>query len=201
MYAIVLWLIFPFILSFYNVRQNGVRYIIEFYAPLSLIAAYGFDGFIRQFATSFTKKVIIITLFVLYLFFTLIKIKPYYLNYYNGLVGGTKGVYDKRLFHIGWWGDGGKEVLKYLAHNAPKGSVVAFQTNPHHTFMPELTQYPTQNIKFVKYEKGGNYDYVVVNYYSEIRQGYKTSELNSLYELKHTIWADGAKLVKIYKRK
>lgn len=201
LYALVIWLVFPFILSFYNVRQNGVRYIIEFYVPLSLIAAYGLDSFIKHFARSYNKQVLLLALCFLYMLFTLIKIQPYYLNYYNGLVGGTKSVYEKRLFHIGWWGDGGKAVLEYFNREAPKGSTIAFQTNPHLTFMPEMTKYPTKNLKFVKYEQDKNYDYVVVNYYSELREGFSTSELKPNYMLIHTVWADGAKLVKIYKHK
>ncbi|PIR79714.1 MAG: hypothetical protein COU25_03820, partial [Candidatus Levybacteria bacterium CG10_big_fil_rev_8_21_14_0_10_35_13] len=40
-YCLIIWFLFPFTQSFYAWRMHGVRYIIEIYAPLSIIAALG----------------------------------------------------------------------------------------------------------------------------------------------------------------
>ena len=57
LYALLIWFCLPFIQSFYNFRHHGVRFIIEIYAPFSIIAAIGFDYVVRKFTnTSFSHR-------------------------------------------------------------------------------------------------------------------------------------------------
>jgi glycosyltransferase involved in cell wall biosynthesis len=196
LYALVWWFVIPFIQSFYNFRQNGIRYIIEIYAPLSLIAAIGFTSFTEYFTRSVRKKIILSLLLFTYLFIILFHITPYYLNYFNEVVGGTSTVYAKKLFPIGWWGDGMRETGLYLEKNIPTGSNVGLEIVPKHTL------YQPKDLVFKDYNiSGKEYDYVVVNSYAVIRTFFDESVLAKDYTLIHTISADGAPLVHIYKHK
>lgn len=195
LYTMVIWFIFPFILSFYNFRQHGIRYIIEIYAPLSIIAAIGFET-ITSYLTkkTFIKIVYFIPVFI-YLFIILFRITPYYLDYFNILVGGTKNVYEKKLFQLGWWGQGVGESAEYLSKNVPKWSKIGLAISPT-VVMPYL---PNQKVS--KYQENIRYDYVVVNYFNIVREGFDDSEIVKNYKPEYFVMADGAKIVTVYKRK
>jgi len=188
--VIFLWFAFPFIQSLYPFRQSGLRYIIEIYPPFCLITAIGLD-----WIKNLKEKVLILFLLIVYLFVVLIKITPYYLDYFNELVGGPKTVYAYHLFDLGWWGQGEKEAAQYIASHAPKGSTIGLALDPIHTMQtfPEFT--------FIPYDKNKTYDYVVVNYFATIRGGVDEAPIQKKYKLVYTVYADGAELVHVYKRR
>lgn len=193
--SLLAWFLFPFVQSFYNFRQHGIRYIIEIYTPFSLIAAIGFD----YIASRITKKTIIkIILFIpvaIYLFVVLVKITPYYLDYFNIVVGGTKNVYEKKLFQLGWWGQGIREAANYLISNAPKGSRVGIAISPINS-IPALSDF-----NVYEYKDGQRYDYVIVNYFHVLREGFDDSSIKLNYKEMYNVKADGAQLVTVYERK
>ncbi len=194
-YSLILWLLFPFLLSFYPNRQQGIRYIIQICIPLALIAAMGFETVVSKFVKNMHYKFLLLLILFLYLFIILWRITPYYTDYYNILVGGPKGVYEKGLFHLGWWGHGIKEAFDYLDANTLKGATVGVATSPTH-ITPEL---PGRKISFYKNDQ--TYDYVVVNYYNVVREGFDDSKIKSNYKVVYSVKADGAHLVEVYKRK
>lgn len=49
-------------------------------------------------------------------------IHPYYLDYYNQLVGGIRGAANK--FFVGWWGEGLGEAVDYVDKHAMENSIV-----------------------------------------------------------------------------
>lgn len=195
LYSIVVWFLFPFVQSLYNFRQHGIRYIIEIYAPLALITAVGFDYIAGKITRKILFKSILFIPVVIYLFLILIKISPYYLEYFNIVVGGTKNVYEKKLFQMGWWGQGIREAAYYVATNAKKGSTVGIALSPA-TVMPKLESH-----KVSVYEANKEYDYVIVNYYNIIREGFDDSQIRKKYTPVHHVLADGASLVTVYKHK
>lgn len=194
-YMLIFWFLVPFLLSFYSWRQHGVRYIIEVYAPLVLISAVGFEMLIQKFIKQEKYKIFFLLLLMTYMLFLLIQIKPYYLNYFNLLVGGTKNVYDKRLFQLGWWGEGIREGAFFIKSVAPYGSRVAFAVSPKHT-IPSLS-----GLTVEQYKTGEKYDFVLVNYYNIIREGFDDSKIKKKYRLIHQVKTGGASLVFIYKSK
>lgn len=194
-YSLVVWFTIPFIQSLYNFRQHGVRYIIEIYAPLALISAIGFESFISLFFKSFRIKLLFFIPVVIYLFLTLLSISPYYLDYFNGLVGGPKKVYEKKLFQMGWWGQGLREASLYIEKNAPKGSQVGLAVEPASSVMPQ------ENIHFSTYTDRKRYDYVVVSYYAIVREGFDDSSVKKNYKPVYNVLANGAALVTVYKHK
>jgi hypothetical protein len=203
LFSLLLWFAFPFIQSFYPWRVHGVRYIIEIYAPLSIIAAIGINyllEFLKQ--TGLKVKMLAFILTFLYLLIIIMQVKPYFLDYFNVLVGGSKGVYTKQYFELGWWGQGLGEAGSYLQTHAKKNSTIALFISPLHVFPPIKNQrlIPIDPNKGI-YNPKVKYDYVVVNYFHVLREGFNNSGIKSDYKLIHQVVVDGAPLVDIYERK
>lgn len=195
MYSLVIWFIFPFIQSFYNFRQHGVRYIIEIYAPLSLIAGIGFNYLLEKF----TKKILIKSIFFIpvfiYMFVIIFRITPYYLNYFNIVVGGAKNVYEKKLFQLGWWGEGGREAALYLKTSAPKGSAIGIAHEPFAS-IPKIN-----NLKIEPYKENKKYDYIIVGFFHIIRHEFDDSKIRKNYVSVYSVIADSAHIMEVYKKK
>lgn len=194
-YSLVVWLCFPFLMSFYHTRAQGIRYIIQITIPLALIAGLGLETILKIFTKKIIYKIIALCLLFIYQFLILWRITPYYIDYFNILVGGAKGVYERRLFHLAWWGEGLKEAFDYLKNNTPEGTIIGTATSPNHIF-PYLP-----GKKVVEYENGKKYDYVVVNFYHIVRIGFDDSLVKRDYKVVYSVKADGAHLVEVYKRK
>ena len=94
---ILLWFLLPFSLSFYSWRQHGLRYIIEIYPAIALISALGFDYLVNKLTNVNIKKLLYFTPIFIYLLIVLWQVKPYYLDYFNELVGGVNNVYNKNF--------------------------------------------------------------------------------------------------------
>src|SRR3989344_720750 len=195
LYSIVLWFSFPFILSFYPKREQGIRYIIQICAPLAILAALGFETLVNKLTKKVFYKLLAIVALFIYLLIILIRITPYYIDYFNVLVGGAKGVYEKKLFHLAWWGEGSLEAMNYLAKNAPIGASIGLATTPSHTFPP----LPKRIVE--PYNPNKKYDYVIVNFYNVVRIGFDDSQIKRDYEVVYSVMADGAHLYEVYKRK
>lgn len=195
LYVLVIWFSFPFIQSLYNFRAHGIRYIIEIYAPLSLIAAYGFEFIINKITKKTVNKIVLCSLLIVYLMSVLIRISPYYLDYFNVVVGGTKTVYEKKMFELGWWGQGLREVGLYLNSYSPKGSKIGLAVEP----LSSIPKLP--NLKASLYKEGESYDYVAVGYFNIVREKFDDSFVVSNYKWVYSVKADGAEIIKIYKKK
>lgn len=194
LYILVAWFLFPFVQSFYHNRQQGIRYIIQMYVPMAIIAAYGFEMLISKFVKQQRKKLLFFIPIIIYLFITLAKITPYYIDYFNGLVGGAKGVYEKKLFHLAWWGEGEREAGLWLERNVPNKSLIGLAIGPTHV-LPK-----TSRLSYENYQQGKKYDYVVVSFYEVVRMGFDDSEIQKNYKIIYSVKADGAHLVDIYQR-
>ncbi|MCL4418577.1 glycosyltransferase [Patescibacteria group bacterium] len=192
---IALWFLLPFGLSVYSWRQHGLRYIVEIYPAIALIAALGFDTFIQRFTRNQFSKLLYFIPVIVYLLLSLWYIKPYYLDYFNELVGGTGTVYKYNLFQMGWWGQGEREAGLYLRKNAFQGSDVGLALSPEHTF-PRF-----DNLKYSIWSANKKYDFIVVNHYHIIRDGFDDSIIRKNYNLAYRVKADGATLVYVYKKK
>jgi len=193
--AIIAWFLVPFLLSFFHYRTNMVRFIIEFYAPLSILAAIGLENLIKRFTKNLVLKYALIIPVFIYLSLILVSITPFYLNYYNELVGGTKNVYEKRLFFLGWFGEGLKAPGMYLANSAPKKSLIGLALNPEHVL------YKVSSLNYETFNPSKKYDYVVVNDYFITRNGFDVNLLKEEYYPIYEENAGGAILASVYKHK
>lgn len=195
LFSFLIWFALPFIMSFYSWRQHGLRYIIEIYPAIAIIAAIGLDSFFSKFTYKQQLKLLYFIPIIIYLFFTLRNIKPYYLDYFNELVGGTNTVYKYKLFQQGWWGQGIREAGLYIKNNVPKGSAIGYALSPDHV-LPRF-----DGFKYEKWSKNKKYDYVLVNYYNIIREGFNDDPIKKNYKLIYQVRADKAVLVFIYSKK
>lgn len=200
-YSVIAWFYLPFIQSFYNFRHHGVRFIFEIYAPLSIIAAMGFIYIANKLSKKVIYKGVLFSGIILYMVIIIFKTSPYYLDYFNEFVGGVKNVYEKGLFQIGWWGQGLREAGYYLEDNVNKNSSIALFISSPHVFPP----LKNQKLIFIDpkkpYDSKIKYDYVVVNYFHVLREGFDDSGIKQNYKLIHQVKVDGASLVNIYKKK
>lgn len=231
-YAILAWFLLPFIQSFYHFRMHGVRYIIQVYAPFSILAAIGLERIIqlischpgRSVATDrillkfhgilslnkvslqndkLFKRVLgtLISLgLAIYFFFIFRNIQPYYLDYFNELIGGTKTVYRYNLFELGWWGEGGREAGEYIISHAKNNAKIGYKLNPFSSLLQ------SNKLQYFIFNKKEKYDYVVINYYEYQKVGYNNvdsladySFIKHYYNHVYTVYAYGAELYNIYK--
>ncbi len=189
------WFILPFIQSFYHDRTNGIRYIIEVYVPMSLFAGMGVELLIKRWNKKVEVKVLAIITVVIYLLIVDASISPYYLSYFNQLLGGTSNVYQHKWFPLGWWGEGQRDAANYLVSNGFPGMKVGLQLVPKYV-IPDI-----QGVQFEYYNPAYKYDYVVVNYLSDIRNNFDEKSLQKNYKLVYSTFAAGAPIVNVYKHK
>lgn len=195
LYSILLWFILPFSLSIYSWRQHGLRYIIEIYPAIAIISAVGFNTILDKFKIKEKLKLFYFLPVIAYLFISLWQIKPYYLDYFNELVGGVNTVYKYNIFQTGWWGQGLREAGIYLRSNASGGSRIGLAISPEHT-LPKFN-----DLKYSNWSANNKYDYVVVNNYHVIRDGFNDLPIRKDYKPIYFVRADKAVLVTIYKSK
>jgi 4-amino-4-deoxy-L-arabinose transferase-like glycosyltransferase len=193
--AITLWFLIPFLMSLFSHRQMMVRYIIEFYAPLSLLAAIGLESLVNKFTQKHSLKYLAVAFLAGYLFLILLQISPYYLDYYNELVGGTNGVYKQKLFFLGEWGQGLRNPGMYVATHASKDDVIGLALNP------KTTLYQSPQLTYEDFDAKRKYDYVIVNTFNVLRLGFDESILQKDYRIVYEEKADKAVLARVYKRK
>ncbi len=193
--SVLVWFLLPLTLSIYSWRQHGLRYIIEIYPPLCIVAAIGFNAIANKFNIKDKLKLFYFLPMAMYLFVLLLQIKPYYLDYFNELVGGVNSVYKYRLFQIGWWGQGIREAGLYVVNNAPYGSTVGLAVSPIHSSVP------MPHLKAEQYNGVKEYDYVIVNYYNILREGFEDSQIRKNYFPVYSVRADKAILATVYKHK
>lgn len=195
LYIVMLWFLVPFAMSFYSWRQHGLRYIIEIYPAIALISAFGFDFIVAKFTKKKLYKVFIFIPVIIYLFITLWNIKPYYLDYFNEVVGGTSTVSKYNYFQTGWWGQGLREAGLFVNKNASLGAMVGLAISPEHTLLE------SDRLKYFTWLPEQKYDYIIVNRYHIIRDNFDDSLIRRNYELVYQVKADGATLVYIYEKK
>lgn len=194
--ALIIWFLVPFIMMLFHHRQNMVRYIIEIYTPVALLSAIGFEHLIKLFTNNkIIKYFAIIPLFA-YLFYILLNLTPYYVEYYNELVGGTKNVYENKLFFLGWFGEGLKKSGEYVAENSRKGSNVGLKIQPYHSAL-----YKIPSLHYEEFTPKHRYDYVIVNYYAVVRLEFDEKILEKDYKIVYAEKAADIDLVHVYKHK
>jgi predicted membrane-bound dolichyl-phosphate-mannose-protein mannosyltransferase len=194
------WFLTPFLATFSDFKQDGIRYVIAFIPALSLIVGYmaiwifGYLKF-RLLKIVFVAVVTIGLLYPLMLFF------PYYLDYYNLASGGPKQAYDNKTFEVGWWGEGGPAAVRYINQHAPRSGVVRINFAPAHVLIKFRNDLRLEQ----NYVPGNHDDFILVNTYNE-RYGdtLMLADLDKyqlVYEVTTPVWdLFKAPLVKVYKR-
>lgn len=142
-YIILVWQLLPFAWSFVTLRQGGYRYVYPAFFPLALLAGFGADwlagrllpllGTVREAIRARVALWVVGAVVVSGAALGALRTAPYFHYYFNEALGGTRGVYDKQLFDIGFWAEGIDPAVAWLNANAPAGATVGLAGAVDHT--------------------------------------------------------------------
>jgi len=118
---VIAWLVIPLGVALSPVRQDGVRYVMPCVLALALIGAAGWDYIASALPWRFAYTAAAV---LLYLAITLVRVHPYYLDFFGEQVGGAGNVAAHQLFETAWWGEGVDRAVDYVNANAPQGAHV-----------------------------------------------------------------------------
>ena len=213
-FTILLFVVYivSFILLMTLGGKKMARYILPSYIVLELIAALGFVVFIRWFLNHFTinshasRKSWLFGLFIgIFLISQIgfaLEASPYYLTYFNPLLGGIRKAAD--VLMIGW-GEGLEQAADYLNHkpDAENLQVVSWYERGCFSYyfdgqsriIPIVADLePDKLQKFIT-----EMDYAVI--YIQQRQRQTPQNLLAYLEQfspEHIIWIDGVEYIRIY---
>lgn len=112
------WLVLPLLVAASPVRQDGVRYVMPAVLALAMIAGAGVTFVAARIRWRHALLALATTL-GLYLGITLVRVSPYYLDYFGEHVGGAGTVARHGWFETAWWGEGLDRAIDYVNANAP----------------------------------------------------------------------------------
>lgn len=154
-------------------EKRSPRYLLPIFGPLAFVAAYGWQGLVNQFLRpayprwgqpGFVASLIVAGLIILWPY------APYYLSYYNPLLGGS--VTAPRMVKIGW-GEGLDHVGRYLARVQPDSRVgTAYASTVAPYFPGDLAGLTSDHLDFlVLYRKqiqAGQPSPTFIRYYQQL---------------------------------
>ncbi|MGE5183217.1 MAG: ArnT family glycosyltransferase [Acidobacteriota bacterium] len=119
------WLVIPLGVAASPVRQDGVRYVMPCLTALAVCAADGWD----HVATRLEPRVphafaACGAAVIVYLAIVLVRVHPYYLDYFAEQVGGAGTVAEHGWFETAWWGEGVDRAVDYVNAHAAAGAKV-----------------------------------------------------------------------------
>jgi hypothetical protein len=117
------WFVIPLGVALSPVRQDGVRYVMPCVLALALIGAAGWDyvASVIPWRHAFTATAAAV---LAYLVITIVRVHPYYLDFFGEQVGGAGTVAAHHAFETAWWGEGVDRAVDYVNTNAPQGAHV-----------------------------------------------------------------------------
>lgn len=193
------WFLVPIIsMSIVGFKQDGIRYIFPVLVPLAMISGCTVtDLFSKDKFNNIVSGIIII-----YLLIISVLIYPYYLDYYSETVGGTKTVYEKRSFEIGWWGEGLEQGYRYLNNNANADQRVLVLVYPDYSNerIADHIQATVAKQVINKDVTDLNFDYIITNPAYYWYHPIPIVNLND-YQVAYEVKAMSAPIATVYKRK
>lgn len=179
---------------------GGVRHIIEYIVPITLLAGYGV-----YFCINSQKRwEILIKGFILVAFapfiFSLIKLHPAENVYFNSFIGGINGARTQNL--TGWGNtDGGiyEVAMRWINKNAKKNSHIAVGYSETADFyLPEFRSDLVPDNSFSGYLAKGEY-IIALTHNSELENTYRMLYPQNMLKPLYIYSVDGVPLVKIWK--
>lgn len=214
-FSTMLWALTP-------VRWYNIRYIIHVYPAMALISSFGLENLVSllkerlSVAGRHPSAVHLLFSFLLVtsLAYACWSVHPYYIDYYNVLVGGPQAAYHQNLFDFGWWGEGSHEALSYLAtHGEPHSSIDVRLPQIHSVHPRILSAYADKDMSMCQAKANGRfplfhgqnltleddvYAYYLVIHVSQERY-FNESADPRVYVSYHNVTVDGAPIVRIYR--
>jgi len=193
-WTLALFLIAPFGISFFHLRQDHLRYVLTAYSAGALLAAIGLDRIIGWLQSRWGVPALVpIGITLGSLVWSLAWIHPYYLNYYNPLAGGTKGVVAHQRFEIGFYGEGIREATDYINHTAPNGATV------HYEVIPDDAPY-LDRPRLIRQDVPPGADYLITNTNAMNSPAKRSHFSLEGYHIVYEVQAAGAPFVWVYRR-
>ncbi len=178
------WVVLSLIMyTIFCIRLGGTRYTVILYPAIAILAVIGYKNFLRK------KYVFMLIPILLFIGYEHIKSYPYYLDYYNQIIGGRTGAINAQL-DFSWWGEGQRDAGLWLKKNGFKNSRVGLLVTPKYVF-PRLRQ--DQTAEFI--EKPNDADYIVVT-----RRMQVDKDFYDRYSIVHTVSTGGEGLIYVYKK-
>lgn len=134
--AFLLWglIVIPIGLSSFSFRASLNHYLLICYPSTCVLAAIGVQTcaeFIGQRLGRLRIWLIVVGALVIGSEAIIaLRIHPYYLEFFNLLVGGTRSVASHHTFTVGWYGEAINPLFRYANQNAPPNSTVNCHLGP-----------------------------------------------------------------------
>jgi 4-amino-4-deoxy-L-arabinose transferase-like glycosyltransferase len=129
---VLLWLVVPMLAIISPVRQDGVRYVMPSVVALAVLSAAGWEALTGYMRWRYAFAALSAAL-AIYLAMTLVRVHPYYLDYFAEQVGGAGTVAKHKWFETAWWGEGVDRSVDYVnANAAPSAHVYRDCIEPAH---------------------------------------------------------------------
>lgn len=192
--GVLVGILIPFGISIYRLAQHQSLTVAIIYSGILLAGLVGFwHGASRLHLLRHMVPIFAAVTVAAYLIILAIVFHPYYLNYFNILIGGPQYVSRHHLFNIGYYGDGIKEATEYVNKVAPAGARVRFE------IIPDDAPY-LDRPRLVRYDFDGA-DYLIVNsnLYNDPDKTAVVQAILPAYNEIYSIKANGAPFVWIYK--
>ena len=191
--TLLLWFVAPFGMSFFHLHQDHLRYVLDAFPAVAILAAIGFWNLVERAEKPWPwVKSVAFSALTLYLIAVVVNIHPYYLNYYNVLIGGAKGVEHRNLFQIGFYGEGIKEATGYVNRTAGDGETV------HYEIIPDDAPY-LDRPRLTRLDQNGS-DYLIFNQNAREEPKKSQSIRTDGYHSAYTVRAGGAPFVWVYQK-
>ncbi|MBI2031165.1 MAG: glycosyltransferase family 39 protein [Candidatus Levybacteria bacterium] len=126
---LLLWWFFSALMFFslVSIQMGGTRYIFVIYPAIAILSAFGFSKILKG------KFAFLLVILVIFMIWDMARAYPYYLDYYNQIIGGSKEASGKD-YEFSWWGEGQREIGFWINKNLPQGSSVALIVTPKYVF-------------------------------------------------------------------
>lgn len=139
--VLVFWFLVPFLVTFSKYKIDGIRFITAALVPVSLMAGLAVEFLGQKIKSTWPKLkfnpgVVLAAFVFLYLLIIDFKFHPYYLDYFNEIVGGPRGAVARGI-PVGFWGEGVKEAVDYVNKEAPRGAAIQFAVSQPN-FIPQV---------------------------------------------------------------
>ena len=203
---IILVIAFTLLMTFGSKKFD--RYLLPVYAPLDLMAGMGWYALANWLAGR--KKFPVLRFSPLLVAASVVAAQallalntfPYYLSYYNPLMGGSRAA--PQVMQIGW-GEGLDQAARYLKEKdqSRKLRVLSwYALGSLSYYFPGEVRYMTssQTVDEHEWDKLKNSDYAVV-YINQWQRNIPASILDYLKQkpVEHSIWINGIEYARIYK--
>ncbi len=130
------WLLLPFLQSIPEFRQDGVRYVMQSFPALAATTAVGFFDLWALASARWPKLASPraawagAAVLAAYALASCAWIHPYYLDYFNEILGGPAGVQRGHTIELSWWGEGVTNLVGWVNANAPAGARIHEELAP-----------------------------------------------------------------------